>query len=73
MDKQDYTPDQFLTYDYLNSLDSQELLDLLLHRSKLFMAAITSRMADKGYIQTIQKEIEMIHETIKSKSKSKSI
>ncbi|HUR66201.1 MAG TPA: hypothetical protein VMZ03_07600 [Chitinophagaceae bacterium] len=58
---------QFITPEYLAYLSGNELTDLLLHRSKLFMVAMTSQLQDMEYLRCLERDIKTIHEEIKNR------
>jgi hypothetical protein len=56
-----------LTPGYLVSLSPVTLTELLLHRNTLFMAAVTTQIKDKEYIESLKNDIQLISAVIQSK------
>lgn len=57
-----------ITDEYLSGLDSNALIDLLVHHTKLLLVAINCKLPDRDYIDTIRLEVQKIQVWIKSHS-----
>ncbi len=51
----------------LSNLDTNVLIDLLAHKTRLLIAATVSRLPDKEYIQNLNAEVESIQVEIKGR------
>ncbi len=51
----------------LSNLDTNVLIDLLAHKTRLLIAATVSRLTDKEYIQNLNAEVENIQVEIKGR------
>lgn len=51
----------------LSHLDKTELLDLLMHKTRLFLAAANSKVVNREYYQNIKREVEIVQTEIKNR------
>ena len=51
----------------LSGLNHDQLVDILMHKTQLLLAAIHARLPDKTYIITLSQELENIQKEINSR------